>query len=118
MDDTKKDTDLGWENRVLCSDESCIGVIGPDGCCSECGLAYQGQLPPALTGDARVDEEEAPETDEAESPADASDTEQTASDDSRDDTDEEWARRKLCRDESCIGVIGPDGRCKECGKPE
>jgi hypothetical protein len=22
----------------------------------------------------------------------------------------------LCSDESCIGVIGPDGRCKECGE--
>jgi hypothetical protein len=25
--------------------------------------------------------------------------------------------RILCTDGSCIGVIGPDGRCKECGKP-
>ena len=30
---------------------------------------------------------------------------------------DEWENRKLCSDESCIGVIGPDGRCKECGKP-
>ena len=27
-----------WENRILCSDESCIGVVGPDGRCKECGL--------------------------------------------------------------------------------
>jgi hypothetical protein len=31
-----------WENRVLCSDESCIGVIGPDGRCKECGKSYEG----------------------------------------------------------------------------
>lgn len=31
--------------------------------------------------------------------------------------DEGWDDRRLCSDESCIGVIGPDGRCKECGKP-
>ena len=31
--------------------------------------------------------------------------------------DIEWQKRTLCVDESCIGVIGPDGRCKECGKP-
>jgi hypothetical protein len=31
--------------------------------------------------------------------------------------EKEWAHRVLCSDESCIGVIGPDGRCKECGKP-
>ena len=24
--------------------------------------------------------------------------------------------RKLCSDGTCIGVIGADGRCKECGK--
>ncbi|MDR2200179.1 MAG: zinc ribbon domain-containing protein [Deltaproteobacteria bacterium] len=23
--------------RVLCSDESCIGIIGPNGVCTECG---------------------------------------------------------------------------------
>ncbi len=28
-----------------------------------------------------------------------------------------WEERRLCSDESCIGVIGPDGRCKECGRP-
>ena len=31
--------------------------------------------------------------------------------------DIEWQNRTLCVDESCIGVLGPDGRCKECGKP-
>jgi hypothetical protein len=30
----------GWENRVLCSDGNCIGVIGPDGRCKECGKPY------------------------------------------------------------------------------
>lgn len=29
----------------------------------------------------------------------------------------EWHHRRLCSDESCIGVIGADGRCRECGKP-
>ena len=31
--------------------------------------------------------------------------------------DDDWENRTLCSDESCIGVIGPDGRCKECGRP-
>jgi hypothetical protein len=26
-------------------------------------------------------------------------------------------KRELCPDGMCIGVIGPDGRCKVCGKP-
>ncbi|MDR2611415.1 MAG: zinc ribbon domain-containing protein [Deltaproteobacteria bacterium] len=25
-------------------------------------------------------------------------------------------KRRLCSDESCIGIIGPDGTCTECGK--
>lgn len=29
----------------------------------------------------------------------------------------DFASRKLCSDGTCIGVIGSDGRCKECGKP-
>jgi hypothetical protein len=28
----------------------------------------------------------------------------------------EWGNRKLCSDEKCIGVIGADGKCTECGK--
>jgi len=31
--------------------------------------------------------------------------------------DSEWESRKLCSDETCIGVIGPNGYCTECGKP-
>lgn len=30
---------------------------------------------------------------------------------------DDWDQRVLCSDGDCIGVIGPDGRCKECGKP-
>ena len=33
-------SDDDWENRVLCSDGNCIGVIGPDGNCKECGKPY------------------------------------------------------------------------------
>jgi len=40
--EAKSRSDDDWENRVLCSDESCIGVIGPDGRCKECGKPYQG----------------------------------------------------------------------------
>jgi len=31
--------------------------------------------------------------------------------------DSDWDNRLLCSDGSCIGIIGADGRCKECGKP-
>ncbi len=38
--------DLDWERRILCSDESCIGVIGPDGRCKECGEMLENESPP------------------------------------------------------------------------
>lgn len=28
----------------------------------------------------------------------------------------EWESRSLCPDESCIGVLGADGRCAVCGR--
>lgn len=33
--------DDGWENRVLCRDGNCIGVIGPGGLCKECGKLFE-----------------------------------------------------------------------------
>jgi len=32
------DSDPDWDNRVLCSDGSCIGIV-VDGKCTTCGLA-------------------------------------------------------------------------------
>jgi hypothetical protein len=47
--------------------------------------------------------------------ADSEEHELGASEDDLDSID--FASRKLCSDGICIGVIGPDGLCKECGKP-
>jgi len=91
-----------WEQRTLCSDESCIGTIGEDGKCKECGKPYEGELPPrSVPGNEQIaaTDEKKPDIPETDTP------------------DDDWDRRILCSDESCIGVIGPDGRCKECGKP-
>jgi hypothetical protein len=118
-DSKSRDLDLEWENRVLCSDESCIGTIGPDGRCRECGRPYEGILPD-LTETGSPDEAPADGDGEAaasgESHAPASEDDKMIEDDSAPESDDEWERRRLCPDESCIGVIGPDGRCKECGK--
>ena len=95
------DKNEDWEKRILCSDENCIGTIGVDGKCKECGKPYQGKLSegqivknvPAVT----VEEQ----------------NQVAANTESNDD----WDKRVLCSDESCVGVIGADGKCKECGKP-
>jgi hypothetical protein len=102
-EEEKSQTDIDWDNRTLCVDESCIGVIGPDGHCKECGKPFEGErkeyIPPAHDID-----ESSHEIDHAK------DEEYELS------SDIDWENRTLCLDESCIGVIGPDGRCKECGK--
>jgi len=112
-EENKTHADLEWEQRILCSDESCIGVIGPDGRCKECGLPYAGSFDATNKENVTSDFEEAdPEDDISEEPEESGDY-----DDAEAPTDLEWEHRTLCSDESCIGVIGPDGLCKECGKP-
>ncbi|WP_054033267.1 hypothetical protein [Desulfatitalea tepidiphila] len=103
--------DQDWEDRILCSDESCIGVIGPDGRCKECGRPYEGELPGTVSTTPRAAE------DEEQRQQDSDIDDHPAPDDETAASDDEWAQRRLCTDENCIGVIGPDGRCKECGKP-
>ena len=113
----KSQVDINWDNRVLCSDGNCIGVIGQDGNCKECGKPYEGKLPwqiepgqsdpgPEVSDHSDMDDEQ--EETVAETDTDTEEKTQDYSD---------WDNRKLCSDGNCIGVIGPDGRCKECGKP-
>jgi hypothetical protein len=82
--------------RELCHDGACIGVIGPDGLCKECGKPS-----PTLTQNPRNRGMVTPEEGEADLPEDDA----FAGED-----------RKLCPDGACVGVIGPDGTCTECGR--
>jgi hypothetical protein len=125
------DSEINWDNRILCSDGNCIGVIGADGRCKECGKKYEGPLPvtsaveqedqvvdeheemPAAADKSNLEQEDQAVDKDEEMPAAADETsrvEESA-------MDEDWENRVLCRDGNCIGIIGPDGRCKECGKP-
>ena len=95
-----------WDQRQLCPDGSCVGVIGPDGTCKVCGRAApnwgeertRGLQPEAEPEAAAEPEEERPPRGEPIS------------------TDPEWGSRKLCPDGGCIGVLGDDGKCKVCGR--
>jgi hypothetical protein len=103
-EEEKSPIDIDWENRTLCIDESCIGVVGPDGYCKECGKPFEDKPPEDIPPTQDLDESSSEENvDENE--------EYTLS------SDIDWENRTLCIDESCIGVVGPDGCCKECGKP-
>ncbi|MFO7688840.1 MAG: hypothetical protein R6V60_22395 [Desulfobacterales bacterium] len=115
--------DSNWDRRILCSDGNCIGVIGPDGRCKECGRPYEGEFPKHLSPDSEAlasplpaDE---PEEESAPKEADSAPADDVAENASADDAaeDSDWDRRVLCGDGNCIGVIGTDGRCNECGKP-
>ena len=109
-----------WDERVLCRDESCTGTVGPDGCCRVCGLPLGNE--PVVFEPSNEDEPSAlsePATEipgsEAESVgADVKDDEAIIAD-TEEDTDTSWEERILCRDEECIGTIGPDGHCRVCG---
>lgn len=106
-------SNIDWDNRILCEDGNCIGVIGSDGKCKECGKKYEGALPetsdaaeqPLSDGSGETDETDAPEQTAADEPA------------AENEDPDDWSNRQLCSDGNCIGVIGPDGHCKECGKP-
>ncbi len=102
-------TEMEWEHRVLCSDGNCIGVIGPDGRCKECGKEYEGTLA----------EDNFSENEGSSEPDNAFEKEDPSPDDVPQEAAEhdDWQDRVLCSDGNCIGVIGSDGRCKECGKP-
>jgi hypothetical protein len=89
-----------WQKRALCADGSCIGVIGSDGTCKVCGRAAT----PEATARERAASEESEQLE-------AAATEMAAV-----ATDDEVENRALCPDGACIGVIGPDGTCKVCGK--
>ncbi len=83
--------------RRLCPDGSCVGVIGDDGKCRECG-----RLDPDWTG-------ERPSSTPAEAKPDISVPAPPKA------TPEFDAERRLCPDGACLGLLGPDGRCNICG---
>jgi len=97
IDNEKTNPDPEWENRRLCPDGNCIGIIGPDGRCKECGIPSGS---PAEGEQKTAETVNTPQCNNTPDP----------------ESDPEWENRKLCPDGNCIGIIGSDGRCRECGK--
>jgi hypothetical protein len=107
--DEEQEFDAG--SRQLCPDGTCVGLVGADGRCAVCGRA--GGPAPARGPGAR------PAQADAEMSADALDPLTAASGSQRadgGDVDGFDANRKLCEDGTCVGVLGPDGRCLVCGR--
>lgn len=113
----KSRIDLEWENRALCSDGNCIGIIGPDGRCKECGKPYEGKLPAGLTQPLSEPDAETYVSEDAADKKEETTPLTPVPGGEKSQPDDDWGNRTLCSDGNCIGVIGPDGNCKECGKP-
>ncbi|MFH0901348.1 MAG: hypothetical protein V2A73_12035 [Pseudomonadota bacterium] len=101
-----------FESRRLCPDGSCVGLLDAGGRCRACGVRWEGQSETAGSGtDAASDSGNWNPDDEHESSI------PTTRDEEGDGSiPGEWEARRLCSDGACIGVLGPDGRCRECGK--
>jgi hypothetical protein len=95
--------------RRLCPDGACIGLLDDSGRCRECGL-QAGQAGPADAPTAPPDLESDGQPD-----LDEQDDELEAADEPGGGFD---AKRRLCPDGDCLGVIGADGRCSVCGRTE
>lgn len=102
-------TGFTLDGRVMCTDDTCIGIVGTDGLCKECGLAYAGDEKPDETPS---DDAPAPVLQDDE-PANSRDS--AAADDEKPSPTP--GERVCCLDETCIGIIGADGKCGTCGKP-
>jgi hypothetical protein len=105
---TDDDREEGFNpKRRLCPDGACIGIIGADGRCTECGAREPG-------GPAAEPESPAPRPSDAISHGDEVEVALGAEDESGPAFD---PNRRLCSEGDCIGVIGDDNRCPVCGKP-
>ena len=96
------------DDRVLCPDDMCTGLIGPDGKCKVCG-AESPDGPPPARGTAKAP---APAPKAPPRPVAKSKGKGKGESDGFDPDD-----RILCSDDTCTGLVGPDGKCKVCGKP-
>ena len=91
--------------RMLCPEDTCVGVLGDDGVCPECGAVVE-------------DEDEGEDEDEDEGEGEdwvAGDEDEDEDEGEDEGEDPDFEDRRLCPDGACIGVIGADGACKECG---
>lgn len=100
-----EDTEFDPAKRHLCPDGACTGLVGADGRCAVCGRdGGPAPVPGALADPFQDDEGGAGGIRAAAGAPPAADTGGFD------------ASRKLCDDGSCVGVIGPDGKCGVCGR--
>lgn len=109
-----------FEERVLCDDGMCTGVVARDGRCGTCGRLHE--LAPNDDAHALDDANDEATNDEAtndeatnEATNDgAANDEAVSPEATNDETDD---ARELCDDGLCTGVLNADRVCGTCGRP-
>jgi hypothetical protein len=96
--------------RRLCPDGACVGVIGPNGKCTECGRVTDV---PAQEAGSNKDNDLGDDIDDGTAFSPETDAAAPAPFTTAGGFD---PNRPLCPDGACVGVIGVDGKCTECGR--
>jgi hypothetical protein len=93
--------------RRLCPDGSCVGIIGGDGKCTVCGTVDQGyDTTSASTAHDSQDSDDEPVDGEHTDDSLGAEPSSSGFD----------PNRRLCSDDTCVGVVGKDNRCSVCGR--
>jgi len=125
-----------WEQRRLCPDGACLGVIDSRGRCTACGSVAEGggnaeseneagaadekRVAGLGSDDSAAKDDHDDDGDAGDADAGDADIDDAVSDDIDDnarkagDAPSDWERRVLCPNGACTGVIGHDGRCPQC----
>lgn len=116
-DDASKPSE-SLEDRVPCSDDMCVGIIGADGRCGTCG---KPGTPPVRKEGQPADHPEHPHDDlHQTSSAPAAPREDSDQDDDQDDDDGDASggdeERVPCLDDMCVGILSAERKCGTCGK--
>jgi hypothetical protein len=101
------------EDRILCSDGACIGLVGSDGRCKVCGERYEGGEP--LVNESTPENVEQPDLPDDVGPMN-NEIQALKKELEEQDSQENELDRMCCSDDTCIGIIGKDGKCGTCGK--
>lgn len=94
-----------FAGRELCPDGACIGLIGPDGLCRECGRV----------GDSAITDPRLRNLVPPDPPERAGNPDANPDDVAGESGDDDFANRVLCPDGSCLGLVGADKTCNICG---
>ena len=101
------------DERILCPDEMCTGILDPDGRCGTCGRIVPLGPRASLAVAAQC---------EAEHPVEELETSQDPADELPPtpkvvglDEDLDPDERVPCRDDMCTGILDSSGRCGTCG---